>query len=72
MRSVDDVTTLLAETINRVRGGRVDPRVANTVGYLAMALLKALQQGAIESRLQALEAVLTRPPKSVTDERGIA
>jgi hypothetical protein len=58
LQSVVDVTTLLGETINQVRGGRIDPRVANAVGYLATAMLKALQQGDTESRLQALEALL--------------
>jgi hypothetical protein len=54
----------LGETINQVRGGRIDPRSANTLGYLAAAMLKALQQGDIEARLRAIEAVLTStPPK---------
>jgi hypothetical protein len=61
---VADVTELLGETINQVRGGRIDPRSANTLGYLAAAMLKALQQGDIEARLRAIEAVLTStPPK---------
>jgi hypothetical protein len=64
LRSVADVTELLGETINQVRGGRIDPRAANTLGYLATAMLKALQQGDIEARLRAIEAVLTSaPPK---------
>jgi hypothetical protein len=59
LRSVREVTELLGETINQVRVGRLDPRVANTVGYLATATLKALQQGDIEARLRAIEEVLT-------------
>jgi hypothetical protein len=59
LRSVGEVTELLGETINEVRAGRLDPRVANTVGYLATAMLKALQQGDIEERLRAIEEVLT-------------
>jgi hypothetical protein len=51
------VTALLSETINLVRSGRLDPRTSNAVGYLAAVMLKALQQGDIEARLQALEAV---------------
>ena len=39
-----DVTELLAETINHLRAGKLDPRVANAVGYLATALLAALLQ----------------------------
>ena len=33
-------------------------RVANAVGYLANVAIKALEQADIESRLEALEAVL--------------
>lgn len=58
LKSVLDVKELLAETINQVRVGRLDARVANTVGYLATAMLKALQQGDTEGRLRAIEAVL--------------
>jgi hypothetical protein len=48
---------LLSETINQVRSGAIDPRTSNAVGYLAAVMLKALQQGEIEARLQALEAL---------------
>lgn len=64
LHSVADVTELLGETINQVRGRRIDPRAANTLGYLATAMLKALQQGDTEARLRAIEAVLIgTPPK---------
>ena len=49
---------LLGESINQVRRGQLDPRVANAVGYLASMLLGALQQGPLEERLQRLEATL--------------
>lgn len=51
------MTALLAQTINQVRSGGLDPRTGNAVGYLAAVMLKAFQQGDIEARLQALEAV---------------
>ena len=63
LERVGDVTRLLAETINHVRTGRLDPRIGNTVGYLAGILLKALEQGEVEARLNALEqAVRQRGP----------
>lgn len=67
LSSVADVTELLAETINQVRARRIDPRIANTVGYLATGMLKALQQGDIEGRLRAMEAVLSsnKPPSKL-------
>ena len=53
-----DVIRLLSGTINQVRKGQLDPRVANAVGYLANVLLKAVDQGRVEDRLAALEAVV--------------
>ena len=58
VRSLVDVVALVEETINDVRTGRVDVRVANAVGYLANVAAKAIQQGELELRLVALEAVL--------------
>jgi hypothetical protein len=51
---------LLGDSINQIRRGELDPRVANAMGYLASVLLKALQQGPIEERLACLEAILVR------------
>ncbi|HUU92209.1 MAG TPA: hypothetical protein VM238_13505 [Phycisphaerae bacterium] len=57
LSSVAEVVGLLGETINQLRRGEIDPRVANAVGYLSGTLLKALQQGDIEQRLADLEAI---------------
>jgi hypothetical protein len=58
LRNTQEVSTLLAESINQVRRGQLDPRVANSVGHLASILLGALQQGPLEERLARLEAAL--------------
>ena len=58
LRNTQDVSTLLAESINQVRRGELDPRVANSVGHLASILLGALQQGPLEERLARVEAAL--------------
>jgi hypothetical protein len=58
LRSTQDVSSLLGESINQVRRGQLDPRVANAVGYLASILLGALQQGPLEERLARVEAAL--------------
>lgn len=60
--TVADVTRLLGDTINRVRKGTLDVRVANTVGYLAGVLLRSLEVGDLEDRLARLEAVSDRTP----------
>jgi hypothetical protein len=59
LKSADDVTRLLADTINDLRSGAIDSRLANTVGFLAARMLKAFQQGEIEGRLRAMETVLS-------------
>jgi hypothetical protein len=45
LRNTQEISTLLAESINQVRRGQLDPRVANSVGHLASILLGTLQQG---------------------------
>jgi hypothetical protein len=57
-----DVVRLLAETANQVRRGEIDPKVANSVGYLGSLLMKAIHETEIESRLAKLEAALKRQP----------
>ena len=70
LTTVDDVTALLAENFNGLRSGSVDSRIASTVGYLATAMLKALQQGDIEGRLRAMEAVLCYPQQNTKAVKG--
>ena len=57
LRSTQEVVTLLADSINQVQRGQLDPRVANATGYLAGILLKALEQGRTEQRLTHLESI---------------
>ncbi len=76
LKTIGDVSDLLEETINRVRQGPFDLRAANSIGFLAGILLKALDQR-LEERLAHLEAVISgkgeneseifefRPPKGV-------
>jgi len=56
-----DVVRLISETINQVRKGQIDPRVANAVGYLANVLIRAVEQGKMEERLSELEAIIKTP-----------
>ena len=53
-----DVVILLASTINEVREGRIDLRAANTIGYLATALIKALEVAESEAKVKAVSAIL--------------
>lgn len=65
IRNSQDVIVLVSDTINAVLKGRVDPRIANTVGYLANVLLKAVDQGVLEERLAELEAVVKRNDRQI-------
>jgi len=58
LRNAMEVCELLAESINQVRCGKLDPKVANSMGYLAGILLHGLEQGPVDERLARLEASL--------------
>lgn len=64
----NQVSVLLADSINRLRRGQLDPRIANAMGYLASVLLKALESGKLEGRLAHLEAIMSRNNGSGTEE----
>ena len=55
-----DVVLLLCNTINNVRSGCMPPRIANSVGYLAGHLLKALEASDLEKRVEQLEKTLNK------------
>lgn len=57
LRSMKDVSQLLAISINQLRRGEIDPRIATCTGYLANVLLSAIQQSSFEERLARLEAI---------------
>jgi hypothetical protein len=58
LRNTTEVSAFLAKSINQVLRGAIDPRVANSAGYLANVLLRALEQGPLEERMARLEAAL--------------
>jgi hypothetical protein len=53
-----DAIALIAATINQVRKGQIDPRVANCVGFLANILIKAVERDKLENRIEQLEALI--------------
>lgn len=65
LETSSDVAGLLAETINSLRRAELDPKVANSVGYLANILVKTLEQSEIADRLEALERVMDADPPNV-------
>jgi hypothetical protein len=66
-----DVSALLADSINRLRRGQLDPRVANSMGYLTSVLLRSLEQGPIEERLAKIEAALMANAQQGNGGKGV-
>lgn len=50
-----ELINLLADTIDEVKTGAIDPRTANAVGYLVGVICKILEYDALNERLAALE-----------------
>lgn len=53
-----EVEALLADTINQVRRGEIEPRISNAVGYLVGVLMQAKEQGEIQRRLARVESIV--------------
>jgi hypothetical protein len=56
LESVEEVKGVLADVITKVRRGQLEPKAANSLGYLLMQGLKAVEMADINRRLKALEA----------------
>jgi hypothetical protein len=50
-----DVIMLLIDTINRVRSGEIDIRLANCLGVLSGQLIKAFEMSQISDRVEIVE-----------------
>jgi hypothetical protein len=55
-KTAGDLLRLLAQTIVEVRSGRLDPKVANSIAYLAGGLANTLELVEYGARLDALES----------------
>lgn len=72
VRNMSEVLELMELTINDVRAGRLDVKVANAIGYLANVSVKVIQQTDIEARLEALESVLEPERAAIIQRRRVA
>lgn len=59
-----DVILLLEDTINKVRTGKIDLRVANCIGYLAGHLIKSIETAKLEGRVEIIERAILEKRKS--------
>lgn len=69
IKNPQHVVSLLESTINGVRSGKIPPNIANTVGYLAGHLLKALEVSNLDQRLELVESVLIERKTSIKKGR---
>jgi hypothetical protein len=53
-----DALGLISETISQVRRGQIDPRVANSIGYLANIAIELFQESDFETRIEKLERLI--------------
>jgi hypothetical protein len=53
-----DVVVLLTMTVNELREGRMDYRVANTISYLSNALLKAFEISELHIKIEQVKSVI--------------
>jgi len=58
LETAKDVRQLLADTINRVRAGRLNVKIANCLGILSGHLIKAIETENIEDRVEKIERVI--------------
>jgi len=54
----NDAVLLIVDTINRVRAGELDIRVANCLGFLTDKLLKAFEVSKLNDRVELIERVI--------------
>ncbi len=54
-KTAAEMRELLAVSIIEMREGKLDPKIANALGYLATSFVRVLEISTLESRLAALE-----------------
>jgi hypothetical protein len=59
----DDAVLLIADTINRVRAGTLDIRIANCLGFLSDKLLRAFEVSKLNDRVDIIEQVIIKKSK---------
>lgn len=59
IKTVEDVLSVLEETINAVRSGEIPTsNPANTIGFLCSHILKAIELSSVDTRLDAIDRII--------------
>jgi len=59
----NDLVRLLAATINEVRDGSIDPKIASTIGFLSGHLIRAFEVAELNSKVEQVKSVLDHRTK---------
>jgi len=60
LQTSQDLRRYLANLINRVETGKIEPGIAKGLGYLSSILLRVIEGSDFEKRLEAVEKRLER------------
>lgn len=55
-RTAKDIRNTLGDVLSAVVAGRLDPKIASIVGYVATVLMNSIERSDNEERITALEA----------------
>lgn len=64
-----DLRDLLAQSIIEIRTGKMDPKMANALGYIGASYLRALEVADIESRLEKMELQINYANQAISTLR---
>jgi hypothetical protein len=59
-KTAAELRDLLAESIIEIRAGKLDPKIANALGYLGASYLRALEMSDLEELLEKLSVAMSR------------
>jgi hypothetical protein len=68
-RTAADLRDLLAQSIIEIRIGKMDPKMANALGYIGSSYLRALEVADIESRLEKMELQIKYATQTISTLR---
>lgn len=58
IKTAQEISVLLENTINGVRSGEIPPNIANTIGYLAGHALKAFEVSKLNEKVELIQRVI--------------
>jgi hypothetical protein len=69
-KTAADLRDLLAQSIIEIRTGKMDPKVANALGYVGASYLRALEVADIESRFERMEKQINYATETISTFRA--